>query len=64
MNTIEGKLASLQETQQGIMFDSAGPKTEKLVEEMNQVTTQCATDAAVVQVELGHLHEKISMPSK
>jgi chromosome segregation ATPase len=62
--TIEEKLASLQTTQQKIQEDSAGPTTEQLVEQVKQAATQCTTEVAVAQVELGGLRSKISMPSR
>ena len=37
MITIEGKLANLQETQQKLQANSAGPATKQLVEEIKQV---------------------------
>lgn len=62
--TIEGKLASLQATQQKIQSHSIGPQMEQLVEEMKQVATQCTAKVTVVQVELGGLHDKISTPAE
>lgn len=34
---------------------------EQLVEEMKQATTQCTAKVALVQVDLGGLHNKISV---
>ena len=62
--TIEGKLASLQETQQKLQTASAGPVIKQLVEELKHAATQCATKVAVVQVELGGLCDKISAPTE
>lgn len=46
--TIEGKLASLQETQQKIKSDNVGPMTEQLVKEMKQAETKCTTKVEVI----------------
>ena len=64
MTTIEGKLASLQETRQKIKSVSAGLVIEQLVEEMKQVETQCTTEVVVIQVNLGGLRYKISAPAE
>lgn len=61
---IEGKLASIQKTQQKIQLDSARLATEQLVEEMKQATTQCTIEVTIVQVKLRGLHDKISAPSE
>ena len=41
-----------------------GPTIEKLVEEVKQAATQSVTEVAVVQVELGDLHSKITAPAE
>jgi len=62
--SIEGNLASVQETQQKLQADSAGPTTEQLVEEIKQAVAQCTAEVAAVQVELGGLRAKISVPTE
>lgn len=64
MTTIEGKMASLQESQQKINLDIRGAAIEQVIEEMKQAETQCTTEVSVVQVELGGLHDKIFAPSE
>jgi len=58
--TIEGKLASLQETNKKINIDSTILATQKLVEQVKQAVTQCVTKVGMVQLEVGGLHDKIS----
>ncbi len=41
-----------------------GPATEKLVEEVKQAATQSMIEVAVIQVELGDLHSKITAPAE
>ena len=60
--SIKGKLSSLQETQQKIQENSARPMTEQLVKQVKKAMTKCTTEIVVVQVELGGIHDKISMP--
>lgn len=64
ITSIEGRLASLQETQQKLQADSVEPATEQLVEELKQPATQCTAEVAVVQLQLEGLHAKISAPTK
>ena len=60
--SIEGKLTSLQVTQQKLQADSLGPTAEHLVEEVKQAVTQCTAKVAVT--ELGGLRAKISAPTE
>lgn len=41
-----------------------GPKTNKLVEEVQQVMAQSAAEFAVLQVKIGGLHSKIEVLSE
>jgi len=49
---IEGKLATLQETQQKLQDDSTGVVTEQTVEDAKQAAAQCTTEVAVIRVNL------------
>ena len=62
--SIERKLASLQVTQQKIQADSTKLATEQLVEQVKQAVTHYTAEVAVIQVELGSLHDKISTPTE
>jgi len=64
MNTIEGKLASMQDTHQKLETTSRGSLTKQLVKELKQVATQCTTEVANIQVKLGGLRCKISAPAE
>lgn len=61
---IEGKFATLQTTQQKLQADSAGEVTEKIVEDVKQVASQCTVEVGIIQVELDGLRAKISAPIK
>lgn len=63
-SSIEGKLASLQVTQQKIQEDSTEIVTEKLVEQVKKVAMQCIVEVVVVHVELGGLPKIISTPAE
>jgi len=39
-----------------------GPTTENIIEEVKQATTQSIVEVAMIQVELGDLHNKIKTP--
>ena len=62
--SIEGNLVTLQETQQKLKADSSGAMTEKMVEDANQVATQCTAEVAGIRVELGGLRTKVSTHSE
>jgi len=62
--SIEGKLATLQTTQQKTQGGSLTAVTEQSVEEVQQAAAQCVAEVAVIQTELGGLRAKISMPAK
>lgn len=62
--SIEGKLETLQETQQKLQADSSGAVTEQMVEDLKQAAAQCTTEVAVIKVELGGLRAKISVPAE
>lgn len=57
--SIEGKLVTLQATQQKLQAESSGVVTEQMVEDAKQAATQCTTKVAVIHVELGGLHGNI-----
>ena len=50
--------------QQMIRLVAEGPATEQLMEEVKQVATQSDAEGAVVQVELGDLCNKITVPTE
>jgi len=52
IGSIEGKLATLQATQQKLQADSSGAVTEQMVEDAKQVAAQCTAEVAVIRVEL------------
>ena len=54
---IEGKLATLQATQQNLQDDSAGVVTKKTIEDVKQATSQCTAKVAIIQVELEEIHD-------
>lgn len=58
---IQEKMAKLQSTQQTIKQDNARPTVEQLVEQIKQVAKQSVAEVEVAQVDLGDLHNKISM---
>lgn len=62
MASIEGKLANLQLTQQKLQANNFRPATEKLVEEVKQGIAQCIVKVSIIQVEMGGICAKISMP--
>jgi len=57
-------LANLQLTQKKIKRVGEGPAKEQLVEQVKHAAMQSTTEVAIVQVELGDLHNKITMPAK
>lgn len=63
MAYIEGKLATMQETQQELQADSSRSITQQIVEEAKQVTTQCTVEVVVIQAELGGLRAMIFAPT-
>lgn len=62
--SFEGKLATLQATQQKIQDGSSGAMTKQMVEDTKQATTQCTVKVAVIRVELEGLRVKISAPTE
>ena len=64
MASIEGKLVTLQETQQKLKINSSGEVSEQMVEEAKQVAAQCTAEVAVIHVEMGGLCTKIFVPTK
>ena len=62
--SIEGKLVTLQTTQQKIQGGSSTAVTERRVEEVQQAAAQCAAEVAVIQTELGGLRAKICIPTE
>ena len=48
MTSIEGKLASLQATQQKLQVDNSGLAIEQLVEEVKKAATQCIAEVSVI----------------
>lgn len=61
---IQQKLENLQLTQSKVKWDIKGPATEHLVDQVRQEAMQSMVVVAVVQVELGDPHSKISVPAK
>lgn len=61
---IQDKLKGLQQTHQMMRWAVEGPATEKLAEEVQQVVTQSVVELALIQVELGGVHNKIAVPSE
>lgn len=64
MTNIQEKLVGLQHTQQTMKIVAEGPATEQLVEEVKKASTQSVVKVAVVQVEFGDIHSKITVPAK
>lgn len=62
MTSIEGKLVTLQATQQKLQANSSGVVTEQMVEEAKQAAAQCTVEVVAIQLEQGGLRTKISMP--
>lgn len=48
IGSIEGKLVTLQATQQKLQVDSSGAVTKQMIKDMMQVVAQCTTEVAVI----------------
>jgi len=64
MTTNQEKLTGLQQMQQIMKLAAEGPSIEKLIEEVKQVVTKSTAEVALVQVELGDLRNKITVPTE
>lgn len=64
MASIEGKLVTLQATQQRLQADSSGEVTMRMVEEAKNTSSECTVEVAIIQVELRGLRVKISTPAE